>query len=513
MRASLCWLLFFNYHDDFRTRLACDFRVSAEMELSTLSLISADNYRYRQKEQCVSAQLRSNYTREYHWRRPFQIMGPTFFWLAATGWILILIVSALVTLDHNLDKKDVAASYANLAAGFHHPGQTPAERQRLAKGMISARQNGIDLSLGGKFASDSQRATMWQAVQQAADTGELPRLAPPQGGWHSYFLNVGGGIFGCAVAASFITFVFYSSECISMDPQEFIADFPWRKRWPYAFVLLTIVGAPFYAVSLVRIARHKHRLPPTPEAVDSATIAEPCDAAPTTVDFALGWTNDDSAAVERLTGCMADEQQYFEMRTALLTRQTNNALHKIDQEIARITEKIADFGRRIGNQRRLLAKFEQRAAALKKAQASAQQPTRDDTDIEYRCLRQLTGVIAIEISEHPELGQQITLIVQARYTYEGTTYDLGDWALTTNARHELTAYEVRSGVLERCPRRAPVYRIGAQFCFGDTKDHVRRLFRDGQLVEGFSIAVASLQHINEEDRALIPRSFRIANPG
>ncbi len=440
--------------------------------------------------------------------------------MAAIGWIVVLAVSALVTLHHNLEKKDVAASYANLTAGFNRPGQTPTERRQMAEGMISAKQNGIDLSLGGKFANAAERAAMWQAVREAADTGEPPSLSPPRGSWHIYFLNVGGGIFGCAVALSFITFLFYGSECIALEPREFIADFPWRKRWPYAFVLLTIIGAPFYAVSLVRIARYKRQLQREPlvqltphDVLDAVIVTELDFADSLTLDCAFDWTDDDTAAVERLAGNMLDEQQYFELRTTLIAHQADNARHKIEQEITRITEKIANFGRAIGNQRKLLAKFEQRALELKKAWATAQQLTRDDTDVEYQCLRQLSGVTDIEITEDGQYGPQIVLIVHARYTQESTTYDLGDWALITDASDRIAAYELRSGMLEGCVRRAPAYRIGLQFCFGKSQHHIEQLFKKGQLVEGFAVAVASLQHINEEDRALVPETFRVLTSG
>ena len=125
-------------------------------------------------------------------------------------------------------------------------------------------------------------------------------------------------------------------------------------------------------------------------------------------------------------------------------------------------------------------------------------------------MQQLSGVTAIEITEHSEFGPRIILFVQARYTHEGTTYDLGDWALLTDARKKLCAYELRSGVLEEGLRRPPVYRNGLQFCFGKSEGRIKQLFENGQLVEGFSVAVASIQHINEGHRAWIPETFRVA---
>ncbi|HEY8992218.1 MAG TPA: hypothetical protein VIM37_00015 [Candidatus Microsaccharimonas sp.] len=110
----------------------------------------------------------------------------------------------------------------------------------------------------------------------------------------------------------------------------------------------------------------------------------------------------------------------------------------------------------------------------------------------------------------------LELVIAARYTLEGVTYDLGDWSVEIghkNLGQDLEAgnnvNEIRSGVLPTWTDLAPVYRIRRQtFCLGDNLDIVESYLRQRDYIAALEVITFTLCNINESDLWRLPDAFR-----
>jgi hypothetical protein len=169
------------------------------------------------------------------------------------------------------------------------------------------------------------------------------------------------------------------------------------------------------------------------------------------------------------------------------------------------------------------AEFKQNETTL--AELATVLETRD-TQQEFQRILSLPGVVAIYVKD-----QALCVQVNARYQYQGSWYDMGDWELQIrDGRKHIYAREIRAGATDEYYRRRRTYEgwltgdgsgygyhpdyhmpsdnKDGEFCFAAQSDIIAKHISKGEILNALCLAVLSLQYVNEEDRDYIPDRLR-----
>jgi hypothetical protein len=129
--------------------------------------------------------------------------------------------------------------------------------------------------------------------------------------------------------------------------------------------------------------------------------------------------------------------------------------------------------------------------------------TAEELNAEFDRLMHLNGVAAVGV-----VNDQISVLVKARYTWDGRLFDLGDWELRFGVGTSMWSKELRSGVHPDWRGSYPVYRLGYDnFCFGNQQSDINQHLLKGQMLEAVEVAVNALNSINENDERYVQEAF------
>ncbi len=330
-------------------------------------------------------------------------------------------------------------------------------------------------------------------VEKTATTGTLPTPTYARASWDEFSsVWLPWGLASIVWLLTMVLCLCYADECSRRH--EYLADFKVRRPSQLLFILLTPQLWLFYAISGVRM-KYFHR-PPEPY------VPRP---RPPRVEEVVEIIR---ATVEKKT---FDEDRDGALETYSKIR--NDGLYK---GVERRKSELADS----------LASFKSQAAELSKAMRTTQRNrTKAKTELDELEARNISPETVLDAATIQEefnrllaydgvrkirpIKNGLLLLVEARLTYKGNVYDLGDWELKVQTTHNVEAKEFRRGVRPGWDGGYPAYRLGADgFCFGYRVHEMNEHARKGQFLEAVSLAVQSLCSVNEVHLDRIPDAFK-----
>ncbi len=335
-----------------------------------------------------------------------------------------------------------------------------------------------------------------EALQATVNTGDELRLDVRRRDWRAWREGVmmGGGIALLFIMG--ITFLVYATK--SAENHEYLADLPWRRIWPFLFVLFTAlpIGLPFYAVSVVRVWLARKRQP-------ANTVAQGVNAETETI-----FTEPEPARPLFYSAPNAARAMYRSMRTDAQKSYLQQRRRRLHEEKGAIEQSLRLFGQQLRqaqeSRNTLLAEIARLEAV---SDVVEEIPDLAHLDTEFNRLMRLPGVSGIRV-----VNDEISLLVLSRLTYHGVEYDLGDWEVRFGVGSYIKTVELRSGVRRDWSGGYPVYRLDkTTFCFGSRDEVIEQNLLKGQYLEAIELAVDSLRSVNQKHQPLIPSAFKEAS--
>lgn len=409
------------------------------------------------------------------------------------GALVLLIGFALYDEDTNntIDRQeDLVTLFESVTA--ESGGTVRETRKQLAENLLMLYDED---SLAEGFIDDTEA----DILRDTAEDGRMPdvRQKPYDWGvfWHQHTIIFGALVF---IYFSFITFVAYAWN--TGDRKNYLLDLQWRRVWPVIFVLFTLpFGLPFYTVSAVRLIRLKDRTRPAhaPEVFyyDDDPYETP---------------RPQTAKVREPVAHQPDAARtlYKELRTTALTTGLENRIVEAEDEVGAMKEELQELGVQLKEYQQRYGTAKADLRRLKQIETSGGvDPQITQLDTEFDKLLALPGVQSVGITD-----DVLHIEVHARYRYDGTLYDLGDWDMQVSSTG-LKTFQLRSGVRADWPGGYPVYvyYMGDRFCHGGTRtSQIQRHIDLGQYLEAVELAINSMHSINTEHLYMVPDAYEEA---
>lgn len=429
---------------------------------------------------------------------------------------------------------------------FNRDEMSADDRRQLATEMlwIDSRGGATDITASTDPENPADSEPARAAVRAVAETGQYFTLDSPKvdswGVYWSFFLKY--ILPGYVLVLMTVIMALYAWGS-SYDSYRLV-DLDWKRVWPIAFVALTALplGWILYAVSLLRwlSARKEQKFL---EARRQKVIAEFADIDPEDDNYAYGIYCDLTGRLVRLNERLglqryADRPEYEEVfrpregegqaefetqgyrfnsepgvafdQYVELCRQSGKRviekrLSDTQGALASAMEDVRGLGAEIKNRQKDVRDLRADEVRFRELLETVDEQTLEleAMEAEFAQLLKFKGVEKVRV-----INDQLSILVKARFSYEGAVYDLGDWELRFGAGDSLFTRELRSGV-KNGYGGYPVYRLdGNTFCFGDRRGIISEHLMKGQFLEAVELAVNSIQSINEEHLHRLSDAFR-----
>lgn len=397
------------------------------------------------------------------------------------------LVSWWNSVDFNTARSNRAMLNTTLSAAH-----SPAELKAKASSLLELRKENyvtvLDETGYGKLTS----AKVIQAVETVAKTGQPIHLdVHPYPTW-GFLAVLPWAAKGAILIFTIGLFAAYGDICDSTSAarRKFLLDLEWRRGWPIALVAVTAlpIGWVFYLVSAVRLHQRRQQLPTQwPEALERS-------------DAPALLSDQPEQRYRFINAPQAARALYNELRGTAWQNQHALRLRVLRNTEKQLSETLRELGIEIRDTQS--RRNEVRTELLQLDDITPESVSPDKLRGEFDCLMAFPGVAGVRVVDN-----EISLLVKAQLTYEGDTYDLGDWELRFNTQ-TFSSRELRSGVRYGGRYNAPVYRASSEFCFGDERRaQIVGNLHKGQLLQAIELAVNTLQSVNPRDCHLIPDSF------
>lgn len=291
-----------------------------------------------------------------------------------------------------------------------------------------------------------------------------------------------------AITAFSLFVLFLSYAARSKQRSESLVDLPWRKPWAIGFFVLTCVpGLPFYVTSAVRFRKALR-------------------------DHRFEWNEEGSGAREKIEndpeGALAN---YVDLRTSRFRNALYARKHKLQDVVQQRANLLQELSRQIQAEQRQQAADNAESRRISQIFDEAEEALVDKNQAraELEKIKTMQGVTAVM----PWRGG-IRVVVEVRYEYLGTLYDLGTWAINLNIHSDIDCVRLHSGVRPGWSTgvngRHPDYYEpnGSGFCFRQQKADIQKYLDRGQFPEAVALMVYSFHHVNPDDRIHIPQAFK-----
>lgn len=380
-------------------------------------------------------------------------------------------------------------------------------RQIVANAVLKAYDKDKGSTLSPDAFSDPDSVGQFvNQISSAAINGTPIAVSDNHQDWHGWrvaFLEIGFSALG--VVFILIWFVSYALE--TSEHGEFLADFPWRRGWPIAFVALTAlpIGWVFYAVSAVRLYRfRKNRaaaLAPQDADLDlNMDMPRPPHLEP------MHLVQPRPKEVRFFPAPKAARAQYIELREHAWTASYDRRRAELKEEIAYQVEELRRFGQYISEAQRAKGTAQAELSRLNDAGPESA-PARELIEAEFERMLKLPGVESVRV-----INGAISLLVKPRPVFGDVRYDFGDWEIRFGADKQwLQTKELRTGVRSGWHEGYPAYRLGeGSFCFGRRSDVIVGHVQKGQFLQAVEVAIDCMHSVNDEDRHNVSRAFEEA---
>jgi hypothetical protein len=184
---------------------------------------------------------------------------------------------------------------------------------------------------------------------------------------------------------------------------------------------------------------------------------------------------------------------------------------KADARLQEVNDKLTKLSHKLRKlqQERQEATVEARQVGehLQAREAVSDEVKAEELAAEFARIRAIKGVKKVR-----QLGDQLSILVHATLTYQGMTYDKGEWELRISAQSEyVETREVRSGVRSSWTYGSyPDYRFeDGTYCFGGNATAIRDNLKSAQYLQALELAVTCLNSANDDDRYKIPDTFQL----
>lgn len=383
------------------------------------------------------------------------------------------------------------------------------ERQSTARSILRLNKRGFDTPLNNAGEDKSRQAEVREQLKQVAKTGEALTLDDSKKNWNHFwgwiFVLIIGGALSVYMAICFLIYAFQSGR-----REEFLMDLPWRRVWPYLYVLATIwpLGWLFYPVSAVRTYRaNKRYVEEEPHQEQRRRRPEfDIDVDADYDDYERGYHRDDTPPRQKSVKFNhepnAARRLYFDLRNGGWRTYLTNKVDELKDEKEDVEERLDGIASEARNLQRQRGEIMAELQELQGTEIPEEPIDATALEAEFNRLLKLPGVQAVRV-----VNDKLSLYVKARLNYEGVVYDLGDWDLRIGGDTNFAAKELRSGV-RRHWHGYPAYRLDDEtFCFGSRESVIAENLRKGQLLEAAELAVNSLNNVNDEDLYRVPNAF------
>lgn len=395
------------------------------------------------------------------------------------AWMVVSLVLALawipmVILPDYDDYNAAADARGQLAQRFRlegtSPSDRPAVRKALARSLLNLREVGLSSTLD-EAGKEGFEAEVLEQIKHTRQTGEMPRFDTAHkwpDGMTAFGFNY---LLALPLAVVTLYGLRYADRCKLQ--RERVIDLPWKRGWPFLFIVLSPVLIPIMAVSLIRLLLHKETSP-------AAVKKEQTYNFPSNIEGA--------------------RKSYMALRSGEWRDFVKDRLTEIEK---RLSELVINMERELQERNMLMG--EQRK--LKTASTSHNPASEIELAAEFELIRSHPAVLDLATQ-----NGNLNVLVQARFVHEGITYDLGDWELIIR-QTGFTTVEVRTGTKVDWHFWAhPIYRLpNGEFCFGATQAGITALLLENKICDAVLLAIECLCNINEKDFENLPAAFKVVD--
>lgn len=355
------------------------------------------------------------------------------------------------------------------------PEQRPAARKKLSSELLSSFQAGIlsDVNYGADTPAHGN-AVFGQLVR-SQKYGTPVELDTAHQNWTQHLDDVAQRF--CIVIFVILSLVASAAYGLrTVVRHEYLVNLPWKKGWPILFMTLLPILWPFLIVSVIRFQRVEW------EGDSFAKEEKPQEA--------FSFVADEAAA----------RQLYFDLRFGDWQKFVSDRRAAIDKRL----EALATSARMRQQER---SGLQAEMSRLEDFDITVDSSDSADVAAEFQKLLDEPRIIGLSRE-----GKSLLIHTAARYDYQGTTYDLGDWLITVSTSG-LKTKEVRRGTKPAWHGGVPpVYRYDdGSFCFGTRKPTIDKRLLEGNISGAIIMAVDCLNAVNDADRELVPEAFEVAD--